>query len=98
MGASEVADDVESIDRAAGAPPHGGQRVIVCAIVLLSLLGALGWRLRRRRTASVAWVAGLLLLLLAGCGPLPAWWLGDLQRGYPARFDAWGARNVVIRP
>ena len=64
-----------------------------CFLGLLAAL--LAWRQRRRSAGALAGLA-VALLLAVGCGPVPARMLAGLQRGLPAGFDDWGARNVIV--
>ncbi|NII09725.1 YdcF family protein [Oleiagrimonas sp. C23AA] len=65
-------------------------------IFVLALLAAVLVGLRRRRTGLALGVVALLLVLLAGDGPLPRWLLSNLERGYATRVDHWGQRNAII--
>lgn len=65
-------------------------------VCVLALLGAFAWRLHWRRTGGTLTGLALVVLLLAGCGPLPRWLLGQLQDGYATRFHDWGQRNVIV--
>jgi uncharacterized SAM-binding protein YcdF (DUF218 family) len=67
------------------------------AILLLLVLIGLGlhaWRWRRLGIACM--VVAALLLVAAGCGPLPAWLLGRLQDGFATQVNGWGQRNAII--
>ncbi|HEX7815020.1 YdcF family protein [Dyella sp.] len=67
----------------------------VCLILLL--LGALLRRRHRRRAGMLLLCLGWGVLLLAACGPLPAWLLARLQSPYAWRVQGpWAQRNVII--
>lgn len=65
--------------------------IALVAIATLSLV------LRWHRTSKTLYVVSLLLFLAVGCGPVPAWLLGDLQSPYLARpAIEWGGRNAIV--
>jgi len=50
-----------------------------------------------RRCSRVLLASALLVLLAAGCGPLPVWLLTQLQSTYAADAPvAWGQRNAIV--
>jgi uncharacterized SAM-binding protein YcdF (DUF218 family) len=65
-------------------------------LLLLTALGGLCGYLRRRRLARTLLALALIGLLVAGCGLLPRLLLSRLQHGWPASFNHWGQRNVII--
>ncbi|AOB30205.1 hypothetical protein AKI39_05095 [Bordetella sp. H567] len=67
---------------------------LLIAIVALATLFLL---LRRRRAGTALYAVSLILVLAVGCGPVPAWLLGDLQSPYLARPSVqWGSRNAIL--
>jgi uncharacterized SAM-binding protein YcdF (DUF218 family) len=67
-------------------------------ILLLLVVIAVGLALLKRPRAgwSVA-VLALLLLLATGCGPVPDWFVRNLQAGYSSAADVpWGERSAII--
>lgn len=66
-------------------------------LILCCLLGYVLSRFRRRRGAWLFYSMALLLLLVSGCGPLPAWLLAHLQAPYATRPSiTWTSRNAIV--
>jgi uncharacterized SAM-binding protein YcdF (DUF218 family) len=66
-------------------------------LLALWLVGFVLGRFRWRRSLWFLYSLTLLLALLAGCGPLPAFLLSRLQAPYATRPDiAWSSRNAVV--
>jgi len=67
--------------------------VFVVVIVLAMGCAVLQWR----RTSRALYVISVILFLAVGCGPVPAWLLGDLQSPYDVRPTIeWGKRNAIV--
>lgn len=67
----------------------------ICACLLI--VGLLLRRWRRPRSGTAALSLSVLLLVLAGCGPLPYWLMSGLQSPYALRTDAdWAQRNAIV--
>jgi uncharacterized SAM-binding protein YcdF (DUF218 family) len=66
--------------------------------LLLLFVIALGFTLLKwPRTGWSVAVLALALLLATGCGPVPQWFVRDLQAGYSSGAAlAWGERSVII--
>ena len=64
---------------------------------LLVLFSFAARRAGRRWLARSVGVITLALFLTVACGPVPAWLLWNLQRGYSATpFVQWSPRNVIV--
>jgi uncharacterized SAM-binding protein YcdF (DUF218 family) len=67
---------------------------VLLILIVLALVLA---RLKRRRCSRALWALALILLLAAGCGPLPIWLLAQLQSGYATTAPvSWGQRNAIV--
>ncbi len=67
---------------------------VLLALILLSVL--LAW-LRWRRCSGGVLALALILLLAAGCGPLPIGLLGALQAEHAEHAPvSWGQRNAIV--
>lgn len=67
--------------------------VLLVLIVLAAALARLKWRRCSRALLALA----LVLLLAAGCGPLPIWLLAQLQSDPAAAAPiVWGQRNAIV--
>jgi uncharacterized SAM-binding protein YcdF (DUF218 family) len=67
---------------------------VLLVLILLAIALAL---LRWRRCSRAALALAVVLLLAAGCGPLPNWLLARLQSDYAAPAPiAWGQRNAIV--
>ena len=67
--------------------------VLLILVALAGVLALLKWR----RCSRVLLASALLVLLAAGCGPLPVWLLAQLQSTYVADAPvAWGQRNAIV--
>lgn len=65
-------------------------------LVLVALASLLAWR-RWRRCSGVLFGLAVLLLVAAGCGPLPNWLLSRLQADVAVVPPiVWGQRNVIV--
>jgi uncharacterized SAM-binding protein YcdF (DUF218 family) len=65
-------------------------------LLLLILVGTACIARRWRRLGAGCLGLAFLLLLGAGCGPLPALLLGHLQEGRATHVDAWGRHNAIV--
>jgi uncharacterized SAM-binding protein YcdF (DUF218 family) len=78
--------------------------MILPLLIAIGVLSALAAAARRRTLAWLGAAAGLALVLLCGCGVLPAVLLAQLQRGYTAPALApggdaqppWHGRNLIV--
>ncbi|CAM3462375.1 DUF218 domain-containing protein [Bordetella sputigena] len=67
--------------------------VLVAIVAIATLFLFLGWR----RTGKACYGGAVALFLAVGCGPIPAWLLGDLQSPYAARPTVqWVERNAIV--
>ncbi|WJF89067.1 YdcF family protein [Paraburkholderia bonniea] len=69
--------------------------LIVLVILIVFAIGcaALAWR----RTSVVLYALTAVLFLAIGCGPVPAWLLGQLQDTYDIKpRPVWGKRNALV--
>src|SRR5476649_1998765 len=67
--------------------------VFVVVIVLAIGCAVLKWR----RTSRTLYIVSVILFLAVGCGPVPAWLLGDLQSSYAVKPTIeWGKRNAIV--
>jgi len=67
--------------------------VLLILLVLAAALALLKWR----RCSYALLASALVLLLAAGCGPLPIWLLAQLQSGRSAAAPIeWGQRNAIV--
>jgi len=67
--------------------------VLLILLVLAAVLALLKWR----RCSYALLASALVLLLAAGCGPLPIWLLAQLQSGRAASTPIeWGQRNAIV--
>jgi uncharacterized SAM-binding protein YcdF (DUF218 family) len=65
--------------------------IVIVAIATLFLF------LKWRRTSRTLYVISVVWFLAVGCGPVPAWLLGNLQGPYAAKPSVeWGARNAIV--
>jgi uncharacterized SAM-binding protein YcdF (DUF218 family) len=70
---------------------------MIFLLLVLCVAGFLVGCLRWRRCRWFLYGLALLLFLLAGCGPLPAWLLDHLQAPYAKRPDiTWASRNAIV--
>ena len=66
---------------------------LVVVIVLATSCAALRWR----RTSRTLYVISVILFLAVGCGPIPAWLLGNLQSAYDVKpAIEWSRRNAIV--
>ena len=67
--------------------------VFVVVIVLATSCATLKWR----RTSRTLYAISVILFLAVGCGPVPAWLLGDLQSSYEVKPTIeWSKRNAIV--
>ncbi|EIL99810.1 hypothetical protein RHOFW104T7_07745 [Rhodanobacter thiooxydans] len=67
--------------------------VLLVLIVLAAALARLKWR----RCSRALLASALILLLAAGCGPLPIWLMAQLQSSPAAAAPIdWGQRNAIV--
>ena len=67
--------------------------VLLVAIAVATCFAALKWR----RTSGVLYAASFALFLAAGCGPVPAWLLTNLQSAYAKNPTVqWSKRNAIV--
>lgn len=67
--------------------------VLVVMIVLATSSAALKWR----HTSRTLYVISVSLFLAIGCGPVPAWLLGNLQSAYDVKPTIeWSSRNAIV--
>jgi uncharacterized SAM-binding protein YcdF (DUF218 family) len=67
--------------------------VLVVVIVLATVGAALKWR----RTSRTLYVISVILFLAIGCGPVPAWLLGNLQTTFEVKPTIeWSKRNAIV--
>jgi uncharacterized SAM-binding protein YcdF (DUF218 family) len=67
--------------------------LFIVIVAFATLFLSLKWR----RTSRTLYVVSVVWFLGVGCGPVPAWLLGNLQAPYAARPSLeWGARNAIV--
>jgi uncharacterized SAM-binding protein YcdF (DUF218 family) len=71
--------------------------MILNTLLILILLAIVLALLKWRRCSRALLALTAILLLAAGCGPLPTWLLTRLQSDYVAQAPvAWGQRNAIV--
>ncbi|ARP80403.1 hypothetical protein CAL12_05850 [Bordetella genomosp. 8] len=67
--------------------------VFVGIVAIATLFLCLGWR----RAGQAGYGIAAVLFLAVGCGPVPAWLLGQLQSAYATRpMVQWAERNAIV--
>jgi uncharacterized SAM-binding protein YcdF (DUF218 family) len=68
----------------------------IILFLILLVVGLILLARRRSRSGMTFAILSLVWLFFAGCGPLTAMLLGNLQAGYAPDVTQWGKRNAIV--